>query len=98
MAGAPGIGWLVWRPPHQFEKWCGRGMVSPHQFWGALTLIFQNFHLHSSPPPRREKLLTFQEQKTLFVLDLQESLTNLNSLPHQFEIASGAADCVTAQI
>ena len=33
---------------------------------------------------------TFQGQKTLFVLHLQESLTNLNALPHQFEIASGA--------
>ena len=34
-AGAPEVGWLVWRLPHQFEMWCGRGMVSPHQFFWA---------------------------------------------------------------
>ena len=39
---------------------------------------------------------TGRGQKTMFVFFLQESLTNLNSsLPHQFEIDSGAADVRT---
>ena len=60
-----------------------------HTSFGGTHTIFSKFSFaHPPPPPSRE---TFQGQKTLFVLYLQESLANLNSLPHQFEIASGAA-------
>ena len=65
--------------------WQGYGFATP--VLGGTEFFFQK----CTPPPRREKLVTFQGQNTLFVLHLQESLTNFDSLPHQFEIASGAA-------
>ena len=55
------MGWLVWRPPHQFEKWCGRGMVSPHKIFGGNDKIYQKCSF--APPPRREKL--FKDKNTV---------------------------------
>ena len=40
--GAPEVGWLVWRLPHQFEMWCGKGMSSPHQFFRQLKMFDRN--------------------------------------------------------